>query len=245
MCERLVHREIQSRVDFLHSRSVQRTAAVRNRGAAAGRTAPGGSVRAFLEQQQLHAGVRGGLQRLLPTRRRPPIASRFLAPALDGLRLVLGFGAFENRRDSVQELGRACLRPRGGPADEGVARLRGELVGELRTHLFGAHEHDLWRLQAAPAAVQFLGHAFQVFVDEVFDVAAIPRLRPAALVVLAGLFIEVLDQLLEASRAQPTQLTLLATDDRHDRPIGPGHERHERRELEVSPDLHLVGNGLG
>ena len=137
------------------------------------------------------------------------------------------------------------MRLGGGPTDERVARLRREFVGELRAHLLGADEHHPRRLQPAPAAIQLLCHPFQVLVNELLDVAAVARLRPTALVVLPRLFVEVFNKLLEPPRGESVEPSLFPADDGDDRSIGPGHQGHERGKLEISPDLHLVGHGLG
>jgi len=54
----------------------------------------------------------------------------------------------------------------------------------------------------------------------------------------------VLGDLLEPARAEPVQLSLLAPDDCDDRPVPSGHERDERREVEVAADLRAVADGL-
>ena len=53
-----------------------------------------------------------------------------------------------------------------------------------------------------------------------------------------------LGDLLEPPGAKTVQLSLLAPDDRDDRPVPPAHERHERREVEVAADLRAVPDGL-
>ena len=50
---------------------------------------------------------------------------------------------------------------------------------------------------------------------------------------------------LEAPGPEAVQLALLATDDCNDRPVRTRDERHERREMELAPDLDTVGDGLG
>ena len=84
-----------------------------------------------------------------------------------------------------------------------------------------------------------------MLVHELLDVPLVARLRPAALVVPPGRVLGAVDDLLELSGAQPEQLTALAPDDRDDRAVPAPDERHERREVELAPDAHLVGDRLG
>ena len=79
---------------------------------------------------------------------------------------------------------------------------------------------------------------------ELVDVALVPRLRPAALVVLARLFLREVGDPLELPGAQPVEKAQLPADVSHDGALAAADERHERREVEVAPDLDLVGNGL-
>ena len=238
--ERLVHSEVEPRVGRFEPRAVERTASFRDRGAAAGGAAEGRAVDALLEEQQLHARVGRCLERLLPARRGAAVAARFFTPALDRLRLALRLRFFEDRLDGREQLGRACVRLRRCPADERRSRLGGECIQELGPHVFRADEDDLGSVQLPPGAVELLGHALQMFVDELLDMPLIPRLRPAALVVLARRLVVVLGDLFQPSAAQPVELTLLATDDGHDRPVSPSDQRRERRKEEVTSDLRAV-----
>ena len=72
----------------------------------------------------------------------------------------------------------------------------------------------------------------------------VARLRPATLVVLPGLLIEEIDDLLQASRLQPVDLSLLASDDGDDRSVRARDYRNERSEKELVPDLVAVARGL-
>ena len=73
----------------------------------------------------------------------------------------------------------------------------------------------------------------------------VAALRPAALVVLPGLFVVVLGDLLEPACAQAVELSLLTSDHCDDRPVPAAHEWDERREVEVAADFCTVANGLG
>ena len=74
--------------------------------------------------------------------------------------------------------------------------------------------------------------------------ALVPRLRPAALVVLARLLLREVGDLLELPGAQPVEEAQLAADVRNDGALAAADERDERREVEVAPDLDLVRHGL-
>ena len=133
-------------------------------------------IRAFLEQQEVDPCIGCSLERLRPAGGRASVSPSFLAPAVESVRLVLRLGALEDRRDRLEQLGRTGLRAGGSPADERLARFRGQLVGELGAHLLRAHEHDAWRMQAAPAAVELLRDALQMLLDELLDVTPVTRL---------------------------------------------------------------------
>jgi hypothetical protein len=83
-----------------------------------------------------------------------------------------------------------------------------------------------------------------VFLDELLDVAPVPTLRPPALVVLPRLLVVVLGDLLEPSRAQAVELSLLTPDNGDDRSVPPAHERDERSKVEVAADLGTVRDRL-
>ena len=62
------------------------------------------------------------------------------------------------------------------PADERVARLVRELLGEAASHLLRADEHDLRRVHPPATAIELLRNALQVLVDELVDVPLVARL---------------------------------------------------------------------
>src|SRR5207253_10538521 len=95
------------------------------------------------------------------------------------------------------------------------------------------------------AAIELVGDALQMVLDELLDVPLVARLRPATLVVTARLFLELIGDRLEASCTQAVQLTLLAADNGDDRPVRARHDRDERRGVDVAPDANAVGHGLG
>ena len=84
-----------------------------------------------------------------------------------------------------------------------------------------------------------------MLLHELLDVPLVARLRPAALVVPAGLLLEVVADLLQPPCLQPVQVSLLAPDDGDDRPVRARDDGNERREEEVPADLEAVGHGLG
>ena len=83
-----------------------------------------------------------------------------------------------------------------------------------------------------------------MLVDELLDVPLVSALRPAALVVLPRRFVVMLGDLVQPAGTETVQLSLLASDDRDDRSFSAAHERDERREVEVVPDLRAVADGL-
>src|SRR5205085_4636977 len=87
---------------------------------AALRALEGRPVGAVLEEQQLDAAVRGGLQCRRPPARRARAAAGFLTPALGRLLLPLGMRVLEDRSSRIEQLGRSrmCLGVR--PADDRV-----------------------------------------------------------------------------------------------------------------------------
>src|SRR6187549_3584691 len=77
------------------------------------------------------------------------------------------------------------------------------------------------------------------------DMALIARLRPAALVVAAGLLFGVVREILESSPAQAVEMTELAAYDDHEGPLTAPDQRHERSQVERAADLHLVLHSFG
>ena len=84
-----------------------------------------------------------------------------------------------------------------------------------------------------------------MILDERLDVPLVARLRPAPLIVLARLFLGVVDKLLEAAGAEPVELAALPADDDHERSLSPADEGNERRKVEPSSYLDVVANRLG
>src|SRR5919109_1368983 len=110
--ERLVHGEVEAVVRPLHARAVERALAVLDGDSPAARTARGCVAGAFLEEEQVDAPVRGGLERLLPAGRRAPVPSRFLSPALERTRLLLGAPVLEHGRRKREQFGSLRMRLR-------------------------------------------------------------------------------------------------------------------------------------
>ena len=99
---------------------------------------------------------------------------------------------------------------------------------ELALQLLRADDDHSRELEPAQLPLQLCGDRLQVVLRELVDVALVPRLRPAALVVLARLFLREVGDLLEPPGAQPVEAQL-AADVRHDRTLSAADERDERR----------------
>jgi hypothetical protein len=99
---------------------------------------------------------------------------------------------------------------------------------------------------AAPAhaAVDLLPDCLQVPLHDVLDVALVPRLRPAALVVLARYFLALVDDLDEPPALEAEHDPPLARDHRDDRPFASALLGDERGEPELRPDFEPVGHGV-
>jgi hypothetical protein len=83
-----------------------------------------------------------------------------------------------------------------------------------------------------------------VVLDELVDVPLVARLRPAALVVAARLFVEVVLKLLEAPRPEAVEVTALTADESHDQAFTASDERDQRSQVQNPADLGDVGNPL-
>src|SRR5436189_2740954 len=245
MSKCLVNGEIETGLDPLEARAVERTIAFLERRAPARGAAVRRAVGALLEQQQVDAAVRCRLERARPAGRRAAVATRFLAPALDRLRLVLRLRLHEYGLDRFEQLRRRRMRLRAHRADDRVARFLRQLFHELAPRVLGAHEHDLRRMQTPATPVELLRDPLQVFLDELLDVPLVARLRPPALVMPAVLLIELICDRLETSGEQSIQLALLAADDGDDRPVHPRDEGNERSEIELTSRANAVGDRLG
>src|SRR5881392_736283 len=70
------------------------------------------------------------------------------------------------------------------------------------------------------------------------------RLRPASLVVPAGLLLGQVGERLQTAVRQPEQETPFAVDQRDDRPVAAPQQRDERLEEKVGADADAVGHGL-
>ena len=130
------------------------------------------------------------------------------------------------------------------PADDRVSRLGGQDSSELALQLLRADDDHSRELEPAQLPLQLCRDRLQVVLRELVDVALVPRLRPATLVVLARLLLREVGDLLELPGAQPVEEAQLAADVRNDRALAAADERDERREVEVAPDLDLVRHGL-
>src|SRR5436305_96321 len=90
--------------------------------------------------------------------------------------------------------------------------VHGAAVGERLVD--GADEDDAHAAQLPDGCVQRVRDPAEMLADEVLDVAAVARLRPAALVVLPRRLLGVVGQLDELAAAQAVDLAPLAPDER-------------------------------
>src|SRR5205823_12745276 len=114
-----------------------------------------------------------------------------------------------------------------------------------RADVLGADEDDAHAAQLPDGCVQRVRDPAEVLADEVLDVAAVARLRPAALVVLPRRLLGVVGQLDELAAAQAVDLAPLAPDERDENALAAADEPRERREVQVAADLHLVVERIG
>ena len=232
--ERLVHGEVEPVVAPLHLGPVERARPALDGEPPAGRALPGLVRRRLPGRAAARRARRRRLERLRPSPRRrgrcgpPPRASARppRSPARARQRSSSG------STTSSSSGGAACASALVQPTTALCTSLREQLL-ELRPHLLGRDDDHLRPAQAAHLPVELLGDLLQVLVDELLDVALVARLRPAALVVPAGLLVVVLGDLLEPPAAQPVELAALAADDGDERALAAADERHERREVEA------------
>ncbi len=197
-------------------------------------------VDALLEEEQLDAPVRRGLERLLPARRRTAAASRLFLPAVEHRRLLREPRLLEERLREREQLRRRRVALARGRPDEAVARLGRELVDERRPRLVRPDDDDMPGETAANVVVEILGDRAQMLSRELVDVPLVARLRPAALVVPSRLLLGQVGQRLEPPARQLEEEAALAVDHGDDRALAAPDERHERRDREVRPDADDV-----
>ena len=104
--ERAMHGDVDAVLARLHPRRVERARAVLSLRAAARRALVRKPLDALLEEQQLDAAVRRGLERLVPARRRAAAPAGLLLPALERLRLLGEPRLLEERQRELEQLGR-------------------------------------------------------------------------------------------------------------------------------------------
>ena len=244
MRERPAHGEVDAVVARVHPRRVERARAVLRLRATAGRALVRLPVDALLEQEQLDAAVRRGLERLLPAGRGTAAASRLFLPAVDRRRLLGEPRLLEERLREREQLGRGRVPLARGRPHEAVARLGRELVDERRARFVRPDDDDLPGEAAANVVVEILRDRAQMLARELVDVPLEPRLRPAALVVPSGLLLGEVGQRLEPPARQLEEEAALAVDHGDDGAFAPSDERHERRDREVRPDADGVLDSL-
>src|SRR5919201_5862850 len=79
---------------------------------------------------------------------------------------------------------------------------------------------------------------------ELLDVPLVPRLRPAALVVVSRRLVVPAHDLLETACPQLVDVAPLAADGGHQRTLAAADERHERREVELPPRSDAIVDAL-
>src|SRR5260370_1422051 len=132
-----------------------------------------------------HASTRTRAPRF-PAGRRAAVLSGLFAPAVDQLRLPLRPPFAEHGPRRLEQLRRIRVRLRGRPADETALHLVREDLLEVRAHVLGSDEHDACAADLPHARVERVRDTTPVALHDLVDVALVPRLRPAALIVPAG-----------------------------------------------------------
>ena len=110
--ERPANREVDALLARGHPRRVERAGAVLRLGAPAGRALVRLPVDALLEEEQLDAPVRRGLERLLPAGRRAAAPSRLFLPAVEHRRLLREPRPVEERLRECEQLPASSRSPR-------------------------------------------------------------------------------------------------------------------------------------
>src|SRR5205807_8841621 len=121
-----------------------------------------------------------------------------------------------------------------------VERLPREHRFEVGANLLAADEHDPYAVHPPHAAIERVGDAAQVAVDDRLDVPLVPPLRPAALVVTPRHVVALVGELDQAPGFEPEQPAALPTDDGDDCALPTADERNQRREVELRADLDHV-----
>ena len=127
---------------------------------------------------------------------------------------------------------------------EGRPGLLGEQLGELGPRFLRGDNDDVRGAESAHQTVDLVGDPAEVLLGELVDVALEAGLGPAALVVAARLFLEVVGDRRQTARLQAVDLTSLPADHDDKRSLAATHERHERSEVEPVADLDLVRHRL-
>ena len=117
-----------------------------------------------------------------------------------------------------------------------LLQLGRENVRELGPGFRPRHDNDPRPAEAAEDTIEALGDRLVVLEVEIFDVALVARLRPAALIAFALRLLSPVGDLRELALAQREHsLTPPAADDRHDGAVPAPDQRHEWAEQEVVP----------
>src|SRR5207302_1220100 len=144
----------------------------------------------------------------------------------------------EMRFDRGEQLRRRRVRLRLRPADDRLARVRGQPRLDLASELLRRDDHELRSAQPPHALVDLAADGLEVVGDELLDVALEARLRPAALIVPARLLLALVDDLVELAAAQPEDLTALTVDERDQGPVVAAGEPDERRQPQLLAEMH-------
>jgi hypothetical protein len=115
-----------------------------------------------------------------------------------------------------------------------------EQLLELRPRVLRGDDHDLDVAQAPDEAIERPCDLLEVLADELLDVALVPSLRPATLVVLPGLLLRVVGEILQPATAQAVEVPALAADDDHEGALAATDERDEVGQVERPPHLDVV-----
>src|SRR4029450_6171594 len=156
---------------------------------AAGRADPRRVLDALLEEQALDPGIRGGLERLLPTGRCTRVPADLLLPALHTLGLLVLAPLLQHGHGGVEKLDRGGLGLRRRPADDRAAGVTRQELRKLALHLFRADDDNARIAEPPQLPLELLAHGLQMVLGELVRTALETRLRPAAVVVAWGVVV--------------------------------------------------------
>src|SRR4029450_883892 len=162
----LVDGEVEPLVAPLHLRPVERAAAAVETSSTADGADPRGVLAALLEEQALDPGIRGGLERLLPTGRCTRVPADLLLPALHTLGLLVLAPLLQHGHGGVEKLDRGGLGLRRRPADDRAAGVTRQELRKLAPHLFGADDDNARIAEPPQLPLELLAHGLQMVLGE-------------------------------------------------------------------------------